>query len=79
MKLCKICGEKFGEHHDHDWIEIPEGCVCDWREWNYEDRNALPPVCTEYNDRGFGGTCGNCEHDKACHQVTSPLKTINNP
>lgn len=70
MRICKICGEIEEEHHDPDWLEIPEGCVCDWREWDYDNKTTLPPVCGEYKSNGFAnGNCRVCEHDKECHKV----------
>jgi hypothetical protein len=73
MKVCKICGEKEDEHHSPDWLEIPEGCVCDWREWNYEKMTTLPPVCDEH--QGDPNTnCTRCEHDKECHKAKDGCK-----
>ncbi len=69
MKVCKICGVQEDEHHEPDWLEIPDGCVCDWREWNYEDKTTLTPVCEEHQGDPKRN-CKRCEHDKACHKAT---------
>lgn len=67
MKICKVCGETQEEHHLPDWLEIPDGCVCNWREWDYERMSQLPPVCDRYEGNGKQN-CSRCEHDKACHR-----------
>jgi hypothetical protein len=67
MKVCKICGEKEEEHHEPDWLEIPAGCVCDWREWDYDDKTTLPPICEEHQGDP-SKNCTRCEHDKECHK-----------
>ena len=66
MKICKVCGETQEEHHIPDWLEIPDGCVCNWREWGYDGMSSLPPVCDHYEGNGTQN-CSRCEHDKACH------------
>jgi len=61
-RVCKICGETEQEHHDPDWLEIQDRCVCDWREWDYDKMERLPPVCEEFvGDERYG--CQRCEHD----------------
>jgi len=74
MKICKICGENENTHHEIDLLEIPEGCVCDWREWNYDAMTSLPPICTEYKGDGRS-KCETCEHDKECHLSGVTKKT----
>jgi hypothetical protein len=74
MKICKICGETEQKHHEIDWLEIPVGCVCDWREWNYHAMTSLPPVCTEYKGDGRSN-CEICEHDQECHLSGAAQKT----
>ena len=65
MRCCKLCGVWESEHHEPDWIEVPDGCVCDPLEWNI-NLKAVPPVCAEYV--GDGRTnCLRCEHDRECH------------
>lgn len=67
MRICKICGEKEDEHHAPDWLEIPDGCVCDWGTWDF-DMAILPPVCNEYQGDGKEN-CRTCEHNKDCHVI----------
>ena len=66
LKVCKICGEFEEAHHEPDYLEIPAGCVCDWRTWDYEKMTALRPVCAEYKGNGKHD-CHVCFHDQACH------------
>jgi hypothetical protein len=70
MKICKVCGETQEEHHIPDWLEIPAGCVCNWREWDFERLSSLPPVCDHYEGNGTQN-CSRCEHDKECHVFDS--------
>lgn len=65
-RVCKICGDFEDEHHEPDYLEIPAGCVCDWRTWDYDNKTALPPACSEYKGDGKEN-CQTCEHDKECH------------
>lgn len=66
MRFCKICGDKEEDHHEPDWLEIPKGCVCNWREWDYYKMISVPSVCGKYV--GDGNTnCETCEHDLECH------------
>lgn len=65
-RVCKICGDFEDEHHEPDYLEIPAGCVCDWRTWDYYNKTALPPACSEYKGDGKEN-CQTCEHDEACH------------
>ena len=66
-KICKICGEAEETHHEPRWLEIPDGCVCDWRLWDDDSMTSIPPVCGEYE--GYGKRpCMTCEHDKECHK-----------
>jgi hypothetical protein len=64
-RVCKFCGVFEEDHHEPYWLEIPDGCVCDWREWDAYD--AIPPVCSNFT--ALGSRCVNCEHDKACHKA----------
>lgn len=66
MRICKICGENEKDHHEPDWLEVPEECVCDWRTWNYDNVTKLSLVCTKYKGDGKEN-CQECEHDKDCH------------
>lgn len=63
LRVCKICGD---EHHEPDYLEIPLGCVCDWKTWDYDGMTSLPPACDRYEGDGKQN-CSKCEHDKACH------------
>ena len=66
-RICKICGVSEEEHHDPDWLEIPDACVCDWRGWDYDSMTSLPPICGKYEGDGKHN-CTVCEHDLACHE-----------
>ena len=66
-RVCKICLEPEETHHKPDWIEVPDGCVCDLRTWDTENLTAIPPACSEYQGNGVEN-CHKCEHDKACHK-----------
>jgi hypothetical protein len=68
MKICKICGEREEDHHEPDWIEVPDGCVCHPKTWNYETMKQIPPACDNYMGDG-NRHCAVCEHDKECHKV----------
>ena len=65
-RVCKICGAFEFDHHEPDYLEIPAGCVCDWKTWDYYDKSSLPPACEKYEGDGEQN-CEKCEHDKACH------------
>lgn len=65
-RICKICGEPEDEHHEPDWLEIPSGCVCDFRTWDYYDKTTLPLACDKYEGDGKQN-CAKCEHDAECH------------
>ena len=66
-RVCRICGVAEDEHHAPEWIEVPDGCVCDPLTW---DNNVIPPPCNEYN--GNGTTyCETCEHDRECHTANA--------
>ena len=72
-RVCKICGELEENHHEPDWLGLPDGCVCDWRQWDYNDMESLPPVCGEYKGDG-ACNCETCEHDKACHTANAGVE-----
>jgi hypothetical protein len=65
-RVCKTCGVAEEDHHEPDWLELPDGCVCDWRSWDYSNKTVIPPVCGEYKGDGVEN-CETCEHDKECH------------
>ena len=73
-RVCKTCGEPEETHHEPDWLELPDGCVCEWREWDYHAKTILPPVCGEYKGDGTCN-CATCEHDKECHTANARLQT----
>jgi len=77
MRYCKVCGRTDNDHHEPDWIEIPAGCVCDWREWDYHKMSKLPLVCSEYEGDGTTN-CQTCEHDKECHTHNSRISGADN-
>lgn len=66
MRICKICGDSEDRHHEADWLEIPNGCVCDWRTWDYDGKTKLPSICNEYKG-DKKENCQTCEHDYECH------------
>lgn len=65
-RICKICGEPESVHHSPDFIEMPDGCVCDFRSWDYVNLKKIPAVCSKYIGNGKEN-CKVCEHDKGCH------------
>lgn len=67
-RICKLCGRPEEEHCRPEWIEQPDGCVCDPLEWDYHNMDRLPPACEEHVGDP-AGNCERCEHDKACHKV----------
>ena len=71
-RVCKICGDFEEDHHDPDWLEIPAGCVCDWRTWDCDNKTKLPIACAEYKGDGKEN-CQTCEHDQACHTPNDKL------
>jgi hypothetical protein len=70
-RICKICGELEENHHRPEWVKIPDGCVCDFGEWDLANLKAIPKPCRKYEGDGKQN-CLKCEHDKACH--TLPIK-----
>lgn len=68
-RICKICFEPEEAHHTPEWIEQPDGCVCDIGTWDYHNMAKLPPACEEYIGDGIEN-CTRCEHDKDCHKST---------
>lgn len=62
-RICKICGQAEDEHHEPEWLEPPDGCVCDPLTW---DVSPLPPICEKYKGDGEQN-CERCEHEKGCH------------
>lgn len=66
MKRCRICGLTEAEHHDPDWIEQPEGCVCHLATWNCD---VIPPVCDNLRE-DLTFYCPDCEHSVECHKET---------
>lgn len=77
-RICKICGEPEDEHHEPDLLEIPAGCVCDWRTWDYDNRTKLPPACDKYEGDGKCN-CQKCEHDAECHAPNAPSSATGKP
>lgn len=66
-RVCKQCGVEEGHECIHVWFEIPDGCACDWREWDYEALDRMRPICDKYEGDG-NQNCRNCEHDFECHK-----------
>jgi hypothetical protein len=66
VRVCKTCGAYEADHHEPDWLEIPEGCKCDWRDW-YCVKSTIPPICDEYQEDSDSGMCAKCEHNEECH------------
>ena len=64
---CRHCGLPESEHHDYEpAVVLPEGCICDAREW----ANPVHPICPAYRCIDSGDRCVACEHDEACHKRT---------
>ena len=66
-RVCRVCGVPEDEHHEPEWIEVPDDCVCDPLTW---DKNVIPPPCNEYKGNGITN-CETCEHDSECHTANS--------
>jgi len=62
--------------------QLPFGCLCDVDSWGCLAN--VKPICKSYEaspvwlEEG-DTTCIHCDHARDCHQVASPLKTVNNP
>ncbi len=66
LDICAKCGLTKEEHHDFQPIEVPDGCVCNIKEWG--NPRKIPPICSNYVDDN--GLCKNCEHEEKCHKKT---------
>ncbi len=63
--ICEVCGKGEEEHHDFIPYLIPEGCVCDPRDW----KGGVPPICDCFvGDEDGEEFCEKCEHDVQCHK-----------
>lgn len=60
---CIHCGLSEKDHCEFKAQTKPKGCKCDWLTWGKEPG----PICNEYDGDGES-KCGNCEHDKECHE-----------
>ena len=61
---CLMCDRPRDEHHD--FIPVPEGCVCNHLEW--EGVSSVPGICMDFSpDLLYPDLCDHCEHDKECH------------
>lgn len=69
-RICAHCGRPESEHCSFVPLDIPEGCQCDVRTWGSEDIR-IGPICDEFVGED-GKTCGNCEHDRECHNKVKP-------
>lgn len=64
--ICAECGEDREDHHDFVPYEIPDGCMCDTRDWGAPK---ISPICSSYvENKRFPGQCDNSEHLKECHK-----------
>lgn len=69
---CIHCGALKEEHHEYEAPAIPDGCVCDPREWG--DPTEIPAVCEAFVPMGSLDTpeaddiCKTCEHEQPCHR-----------
>ena len=61
-KICKHCGGTEEAHHDYE-PSMPEGCICDPRDWG----DVVNDVCPAYRS-GIDEYCSQCQHDEACHK-----------
>lgn len=67
---CRLCGEPEREHHTFTPYVVPDGCVCNPKDWRNPIR--IPPVCGAYWEVQFHDNdqlCGTCEHEEACHKA----------
>ena len=48
-------------------INMPEGCVCNPKEWC--DPTNIPPICPQFSpmDAPDERLCRGCEHEEPCH------------
>ena len=72
---CRKCGRKKVEHCDFEPVEIPDGCVCDPRDW--ADPTGVPGICSkfeaDYSEDWPSNMCSRCEHDYECHKNRDDL------
>ena len=49
-------------------FKIPEGCVCNPREWG--DPQNIPPTCDHFDPMSGDEDklCLHCEHERGCHK-----------
>lgn len=66
---CVHCGRPASEHHAFEAPKVPEGCVCNPREWG--NLAAIPAVCKNFEpwSEVEKDMCKNCQHDKECHKT----------
>ena len=63
MKYCTHCLKREDDCCNHNFVDLPENCVCDPGTWG----GPIDPVCDSY--AGIGdGYCRICAHDKECHR-----------
>lgn len=62
-RFCSRCRQWEGVECEHKWVEFPDECVCDPRDWD----GPITPVCDKFV--GLPGCpCLKCEHEEACHK-----------
>ena len=72
--ICKVCGKSEKEHHDFEPWEIPEGCICDPRDWR---NGTVPAICECFvGDPEGEEFCERCEHDVQCHRASGRKKEV---
>lgn len=65
-RFCVNCMRFEEEACKHEYISVPDKCVCDPGTWNLD--KDIPPACQEYKGDGKQN-CEICEHDKECHKA----------
>jgi hypothetical protein len=63
-RWCVLCLGFEDEACQHDWIDIPDGCVCPPETWT----DVPSIICNRFAvDGEFDGVCATCEHEMKCH------------
>ena len=67
MHVCPHCRKEVDPCDLEEVFKVPQGCVCEPRDWG--DPDNIPAICHGYqpNDEPKP-ICLICEHEEACHQ-----------